>query len=69
MDIKGLIKSVARSPLFGNEKYGNNFDATENNTEKHKTTHYAYLIMVSSTHPENQVRIIALKFHIGTSKM
>ena len=26
MDIKGLIKSVARSPLFGNEKYGNNFD-------------------------------------------
>ena len=26
MDIKGLIKSVDRSPLFGNEKYGKNFD-------------------------------------------
>ena len=25
--------------------------------------------MASSTHPENQVRIIALKFHVGTSKM
>jgi len=26
MDIKGFIKSVARSPLYGNEKYGKNFD-------------------------------------------
>lgn len=29
MDIKGLIKSVARSPLYGNEKYGKKFDDSE----------------------------------------
>lgn len=26
MDIKGFIKSVSRSPLYGNEMYGKNFD-------------------------------------------